>query len=174
MKIVTVIGFCLMASSVVFAGEKHAHESHKHHGTHEHGVAELLIAVEGSGATVMMKSPTETVFGFEHVAKTAEEKQKEAKVSEALKNELQSVFVLEAALECQFKNTALKILGGNEGHRDLQSEWQISCAKPLTGTQVEFKFSKLFPRIHELRVTLVSDQKQIEREFKRGNGKLSF
>ncbi len=50
-------------------------------GAHEHGIARLGLAVDGTRLTVDLELPAESVFGFEHAPRSAEER---ATVAEAL------------------------------------------------------------------------------------------
>ena len=50
-------------------------------GAHEHGIARLGLAVDGTRLTIDLQLPAESVFGFEHVPRSAEE---QATVAEAL------------------------------------------------------------------------------------------
>ena len=50
-------------------------------GAHEHGIARLGLAVDGTRLTVDLQLPAESVFGFEHAPRSAEER---ATVAEAL------------------------------------------------------------------------------------------
>ncbi len=50
-------------------------------GAHEHGIARLGLAVDGARVTVDLELPAESVFGFEHAPRSAEER---ATVAEAL------------------------------------------------------------------------------------------
>ena len=50
-------------------------------GAHEHGIARLGLAVDGTRLTIDLQLPAESVFGFEHTPRSAEER---ATVAEAL------------------------------------------------------------------------------------------
>ncbi len=50
-------------------------------GAHEHGIARLGLAVDGTRLTVDLQLPAESVFGFEHAPRSAEER---ATVADAL------------------------------------------------------------------------------------------
>ena len=50
-------------------------------GAHEHGIARLGLAVDGTRLTVDLELPAESVFGFEHAPRSAQER---ATVAEAL------------------------------------------------------------------------------------------
>ncbi len=50
-------------------------------GAHEHGIARMGLAVDGTRLTVDLQLPAESVFGFEHAPRSAEER---AAVAEAL------------------------------------------------------------------------------------------
>ena len=50
-------------------------------GAHEHGIARLGLAVDGTRLTVDLQLPAESVFGFEHAPRSAEER---ATVAEAI------------------------------------------------------------------------------------------
>lgn len=49
-------------------------EEFEQHGAHEHGHAELTVAQSGKSLTIALESPAMNLVGFEHEARTAEQK----------------------------------------------------------------------------------------------------
>lgn len=88
-------------------------------GAHEHGQARLQIAVEDTSIDLMLTSPAYNLAGFEHEARTDQEKEQLADVEQWLKS---NPLVNSADASCRVIATAVE-LGGEEsgeshGHHD--------------------------------------------------------
>lgn len=96
--------FCLCISTQAVMAEKQEMEQH---GSHEHGVARLTLATTDNGLEVALESPAANLFGFEHKAKTAEEREV---VHEAIeKLELgSSLFSMNEAADCSFDSAVVE------------------------------------------------------------------
>ncbi|MGL5463191.1 MAG: ZrgA family zinc uptake protein, partial [Aeromonas veronii] len=75
MKAVTL----LLAAAAFGAHANHdEHESHSH-GAHEHGHGHLNLVVDGDQLMIELQAPAADLVGFEHAAKSDEEKAQYAK-----------------------------------------------------------------------------------------------
>jgi len=72
----------------------------KGHKAHEHGVAQLDIAIEGMKVEIEFKSPAESIYGFEHEAKSDKDKKALADAQAKLEQGLPKMFALPADLGC--------------------------------------------------------------------------
>ena len=197
MRILTlsaVLGLAAVASVAAAASQK----------AHVHGVATLNIAIEDDrNAIVEFLAPSDSIYGFEHEARTDEEKARRDAALRALREEISSLILLEPRLECSFRANKVGIAqdgdhhdekghhDGHEhegehghsedhdhdhggGHRDVEAEYSLSCRQPLKGSRVNFAFSKRFPALHELNVVLLTESRQEKTTIKRDQGSLKL
>jgi hypothetical protein len=55
-------------------------------------------------------------------------------------------------------------------HREVHAEFAVVCEKPLTGSQVRFGVTKVFPKIGQIQVQVLSDNKQTSAVIKGDKG----
>jgi hypothetical protein len=141
------------------------------HGAHEHGHAKLNLIVEGNKLTAQLEAPSESIYGFEYMAKTDADKKKRDAGGETLKSNFEKMLVVDPSFGCVFKNVKLDLHvpeeeeGGSAKtkkgeHSETHAEFVANCAKPLAGAKVNFAFGKYFARIKEVKVQVVSGEKQ--------------
>ena len=148
--------------SVIFALSSNAlaEEHMEQHGAHEHGVATLSIAVGDEGVEIMLETPAVNLFGFEHTASTAEEKQKLADIKARLEAG-DELFSTNAESDCSLKDVdVVSALLGNaeeagsghehadedeEAHNDVDATWAYACAKPAELKEIAVKLFTAFP-----------------------------
>ncbi len=96
-----------------------ADDGHTELGAHEHGVGIFNVAIEGNTLAMELEAPGADIVGFEHAAKSAEDKAaiKKAKVTLA---DLHHVVDLPAAASCKLTkaNIELHSEGGDHGKHD--------------------------------------------------------
>jgi len=143
------------------------------HGAHEHGVAHVKIAYEQNKISFELQAPSETFYGFEHEAKTDAEKKAKDEALSQLKTNFQDLVVFDSELNCTFKNTRLEVKK-EDGHSDVEGSWTAECKKSPSKTFLTFRFSKAFPRLNEMRIELLSDQKQSQEKLKKGDGRIQL
>ena len=109
--------FCLCVSTQVAAAEK---QEMVQHGSHEHGVARLTVATTDDGLEIALESPAANLFGFEHTAKTDEEREVVHEAVEKL--ELgSSLFSINDAAGCAFDSAVVES-GMDDDHDDHKDE----------------------------------------------------
>ena len=109
--------FCLCVSTQVAAAEK---QEMVQHGSHEHGVARLTVATTDDGLEIALESPAANLFGFEHNAKTDEEREVVHEAVEKL--ELgSSLFSMNDAAGCAFDSAVVES-GMDDYHDDHKDE----------------------------------------------------
>jgi hypothetical protein len=143
----------------------------------------LNIAVESNTAVIEFRAPGESLYRFEHEARTDTEKKKQQAAVELLKGKIHELLILDKALGCKFtpKRVAVVAEGADRGkkaeeqkaspgkqaeqkksseHREVVAEFSLTCEKPLSGSTVRFGFTKAFPSLQELKVQALSGDKQ--------------
>lgn len=165
----------------------------KGHGAHEHGVVQLQIASEGTKLSIILQSPSESLYGFEHEARTETEKKAQNSALTILKNKFSELIVLDTSLQCKWSNLKVEVVDEDEEedehdhenhkthknkhhgeHREIRGEWTADCKKSLSGSSAIFKFSTHFARIQKMKVDVLSDQRQSHQELKKGDGKVQL
>jgi len=88
-------------------------------GAHEHGHARLQMAVEENRIDLMLNSPAHNLAGFEHKARTEEEKHQLADIKRWLET---TPLINTAAADCRVTAAAVELGGeeeyGEHGHHD--------------------------------------------------------
>ncbi len=167
-------------------------------GAHVHGEGEINIAVEGTRAKVELRAPSESIYGFEHEAKTAAEKKKRAAAMEILETRMHQMVVFDPGLGCKFSKA--KVVEKKEEHhgkekqhtqkrdkhghshdhkhsaehREVHAEYDVNCQKPLAGSVVRFAVTKSFPNLEKVRVQGLSEKKQSGVEIVKDRGSLQL
>ena len=159
-------------ASLCFATHLHAEETkatHEQHGAHEHGVATLAIAISKDGAEIVLESPAANLVGFEHTARTDEEKQKLLAATQTLQAG-DKLFTLSPDAGCKLDNAAISsnIEGesdkdhdheAGESHSDIDVTWSYSCSKPEALTNIGIKLFSAFPNgFTKLKTEWVTDK----------------
>jgi hypothetical protein len=141
---------------------------HKHgHGAHEHGKASGSIAVEEKDKKVVveLEIPGDGIFGFEHVAKTKEQKDKVAAALSTLRSKTLEVVMLPSDAGC--KATEIKVESSLEGdpkdskavHSDVDVHYTFVCDK-VEGLSAKLGLLKLFPRVKSVTMQVLSAKGQ--------------
>lgn len=154
------------------------------HGPHVHGNAHLQMAIDGNHLQLLLQSPGDTLYGFEHHPKNEKEKKAQSSVLDLLKNHFEDFFTFDQSLQCRFTNLKLELVKeeeddddddkGSAEHQEVHGEWKVDCKKSPQGTTVAFHFSQKLPRLNALQVDVLSDQKQNSKTFSKGEGNLQF
>lgn len=150
---------------------------------HEHGSAKVNIAFESVKGTpkgvIEFEAPAESITGFEHEAKSAADKAKQAAALTTLKTRFAEMVVFPAAAACKITNKSAKVEAEDhdhdkkskakqEQHSEVHAEFDVMCAKPLTGAVLTFGFAKVFPKIHDADVAVIAGDQQLSVEVKTG------
>lgn len=174
----------LLAVSVLVSGQTRSRKAH------EHGSAKVNIAFESAkGApkgVIEFEAPAEGVVGFEHEAKTAADKAKVTAALNTLKTRFAEMVVLPAASACKITNKSAKVeaehahdtkkkaAAKQEQHSEVHAEFDVVCAKPLSGGEIRFGFTKVFPKIHDVDVALLAGEQQLSLEVENDKGVLKI
>lgn len=128
------------------ASKEHGHDDHKHerteHAAHEHGAARLTIVTTDSGLDITLETPAANVFGFEHTAKTDEDKQ----TVSAAAAKLAAVFAPNSEANCELKDRTVEADGESGGHSDVDASWTFTCADVDKISGVDVTLFSAFPQ----------------------------
>ncbi len=152
--------------------------------THEHGVAEIGIAIEGTTAQVEVTAPAGAIVGFEHEARTAADKTRQAGAFARFKSSVRTMFQFQEALGCDLRTLKVDTAGEHEhgdadhahntsdandhvhDHNDVRALIDVRCKLPLKDTTLRFALKTVFPELQTLRVQVVGDDFQTGAELK--------
>ena len=140
------------------------------HGAHVHGTAAVNIAIEERTATVEFTAPADSVVGFEHQAKSAADQTKQAMALDLLRNNIDSMVVVDPTLGCRFSPTKVDVVQQDAEHAEVHGTFAVSCQTPLAGSKVRFGFTKTFPGIQTVNVQLVGSDAASGSEHQAGQG----
>lgn len=165
---------------------------------HEHGVAEVGIALDGKTAQIEFTAPGSAIMGFEHEAKTAQDKKKMADAFAKFRSNAAAMFVFDPAAGCTVAvkqigiaeehdhdhgdhNHGEKAAKGHDhqhdhdhGHADVRALVDVSCKQALEGTTMRFAVKRFFPEAETLRVQVVGNNFQTGAELKGNRNTIKF
>lgn len=152
----------LFVSLFLVAGfAAHAHKAHREHGAHEHGHGELAIAIEGLAGTVELKAPGESIYGFEHEAKSEKHKKAIADAFALLEARIAEIVAFDASLECRLTKDKVEIQREkNEKHSEVLAVFALKCAKSPAGSTLNLRPAAVFPKLREVDATILVDSLQ--------------
>jgi hypothetical protein len=103
-------GFGLAATAGIGSAQQHRHAD-----AHEHGRGSLNIAIEGTKVSMELEAPGADIVGFEHKAKT---KQQKAAIEKAEQRLMvgESLFKLPAAAGCTLVTSGAALEGAGHSH----------------------------------------------------------
>ena len=160
----------LVLSGLCFATYLHADDATntepEHHAAHEHGVGTLSIAISVEQVEIILESPAANLVGFEHTARTDEEKQKLLAATQTLQAADQ-LFTLPDAAQCKLDNASINttIDGSHDAdhaeanthhdadhaehaadsHSDIDVTWTYQCANAEAINSLGVKLFSAFP-----------------------------
>lgn len=155
----------LLATASLWGQEAHGHKAHVH------GVASLDLAIEGRTLTAIFESPADSIMGFEHAAKTPDEKKKQTEAFARLKARFGEMLLLPATAQCTWKAAKAEV-HVHGSHADVEAEFTAECKGPLNRGEIRFAFMKVFPDVHELKIQLIGPGQQTGATIKHDEGSL--
>lgn len=140
---------------------------------HEHGSVKLGVALDGLKAEIMLEAPGESIFGFEHGARSQDERQTILDAMAKLRNNPTSLFVFDNKSGCQFNSadvhaaqenmladTNTQVHHDEHSHASLIARWYLTCKSNLSGTKLQLNLIKNFKRIKKIELIEVSGDRQ--------------
>ena len=192
MKAVTL----LLAAAAFGAQANHeGNESHSH-GAHEHGHGHLNLVVDGNQLMIELQAPAADLVGFEHAAKSDEEKAQYAKAVGRLQQP-DALFRLDPAAGCKLTQQELQAAKEDHdhdhdhdhdkaasdehehhheeaGHADLGAMYTYTCATPAKLNGLEATLFNLYPSLEKLSVQGILPTGQTAAELTPSANKLSW
>jgi len=142
----------------------YAIENHK---AHVHGVAKLTLAMENSThAEIDLDVPGDSIFGFEHKATSSADKKSQAAGFSKLREQAQSVIQFDPSLGCAVSVKKVEIEkeeSGSGEHSDVNASYSVECKKPLSGTKLTMGLIRLFPKIKNVSLQILSSIGQTQK-----------
>lgn len=145
---------------------------HREHGAHSHGAGTLGIAFDGLKGKIDFKIPSDSIFGFEYVAKSDKDKKKRDEGLSKLETKISEMIVFESALNCRITKDKIEVVAESPKHSDTVASYNVNCDKSPIGTELNFNFQKQFPKIKDLDVQVIADNVQKSVEANKNNTKL--
>ncbi len=85
-------------------------------GAHEHGIARLGLAVDGTRLTIELELPAESVFGFEHAPRSAEERATAAEAIDRLRTGGARLLAFPDGVACALDSAEVEAPEGVDDH----------------------------------------------------------
>lgn len=174
MSILLKVTFLFLSFSFCSASEPNT--AHREHSAHVHGAATLGIAFEKNIGKIEFKAPSESIYGFEHVAKSKKDKKIQSQALLTLKEKITEIITFSSDLKCLFAKEKIELIkekheeknkAQSGEHSDVEAEFQVTCEKSPVGSQVIFNFQKHFPKLKDIDVQLLADDIQMSFELKK-------
>ena len=187
----------ITAASIALAQSKPAEdEPQRQLGAHAHGQGKLSIAIEKRTLEIELEAPGADIVGFEHAAKTAEQKAAIAKARATLAKSL-DLFKLPEAAGCKQTSAKVRLVGGGAHdhghghshgkqapakggkaeatpHSEFQAEYTFTCAKPELLQAIEVEYFKAFPAAEALDVTFIGNKGQSQQKITRDKPRIEL
>ncbi|MFM4826910.1 DUF2796 domain-containing protein [Aeromonas bivalvium] len=189
----------LLLAAATFAVHAHhdEHESHGH-GAHEHGHGHLNFVVDGDQLMIELQAPAADLVGFEHAARSDEEKAQYAKAVARLQQP-DALFRLDPAAGCKLTHQELQAAKEDHdhehdhdhdhdkagadhdehqhdesGHADFGAMYTYTCATPAKLTGLEASLFSVYPSLEKLSVQGILPAGQTAAELTPSANKLSW
>jgi hypothetical protein len=166
--------------------DKHGHKEHTH-GKHVHGAAELTLAVNGANSLqIEFHVPAESIFGFEHAAKTEKDKKTVQSALEQLKTTLVKMITTEGKAVCTASDiqTEHELEGHEEKpsgdkknhgeHSEVHGEFRFNCNTPVSGQKFKISPKVVSSKIDSIEVTIIGESSQTSIQVKKSGGSVSI
>jgi hypothetical protein len=157
---------------------------HRELGAHEHGRGTLNVAIEGKRVSMELEAPGADIVGFEHAAKTRQQK---AAVEKAKKDLLapQALFKFPAAAGCTVSAATVELEDGSDGdakpkgdadhaHTEFHAQYTFDCQAPASLTSIEFGYFRVFTGAQRLDVSVITPKGQTKLEASRAKPRIDL
>ena len=170
-----------------------AQTEHRELGPHEHGRGTLNIALEGNRVSMELEVPGMDIVGFEHEAKTGNDKTTLETGKQKLSTPL-SLFKLPLSAGCRVTEAKVEVETGEhdhaakeantkdtskssekeQHHSEFHNQYSLECTSPASITTIEFGYFRAFPNAEKLDVNLITPKGQNKYEVTRAHPTLSL
>lgn len=128
------------------------------HGAHKHGEFKVEITVVETEAKVSIESDTESILGFEHEAKTPEQKAKVEQVTSDFKKKIGEWIQFDSTLGCVYTPNEVTF-HADGSHRDLDASYSVKCQSTPVGSTLTIQIGSVFPSVKHAEIkALIGDQ----------------
>lgn len=164
----------ILAVILALTAPSHAGE-HRQLGAHQHGHGTLNIAVDGQNVSLELDAPAADVAGFEHEAKTADDKATLDKAISTLKQPM-TLFKFSEAAACAVKEASAGLeqegATGNEPakgskddeheahHADVNARYLLDCKAPADLKSLTIGYFAAFKNAQSLTVNVATPKGQ--------------
>jgi hypothetical protein len=176
MKMISLIG---IAGALALVGSAHAQRVKREVGAHQHGASKLNLAMEGQTISMELSAPADGIVGFETKPRTEKQKTAVEQATGTLRDPLKLVTLPQAA-GCTVASASVELVF-EEGstpqttdHSEFEGRYSLSCSNVSALSEVEFPYFKLFPKVEEVEVQVISPKGQKSFEVKRARPRLSL
>ena len=148
------LGTLWLASHSAFAGK-----------AHEHGVVKLDVAVDGATLNIEMRTPLDSLLGFERAPRTDAERKAAAAVLAQLRAP-GTLFVADAAAGCSLSKAEVvaPVLEAGakpaDGHADLDASYVYTCTQPQELRTLQLGLFEAYKRMRRIDVQTAGPQGQ--------------
>ena len=145
-------------------------------GAHEHGIARLGLAVDGTRVTIDLELPAESVFGFEHAPRSAQERATAAEALDRLRTGSARLIALPEGAACALDSAEVQAPEGAEDdhagedehaheedehthedesivHEDVHLLASLTCSREPIGP-ASLRFADLLPDVVQVDLTV--------------------
>ncbi|MGI9370913.1 MAG: ZrgA family zinc uptake protein, partial [Hyphomicrobiales bacterium] len=130
------------------------------------------IAIEGNAVMMELEVPGADIVGFEHEAKSDEDK---AKVADALKvlGAPGDLFMMPESAKCETKMADIEVEGEGD-HNEFHGKYELSCANAGDIKGIKFGMFEKFPNLEELEVNVVTESGQSAHEVEKDSPQIEL
>ena len=175
-RIIALIG---IAAALTLNGPAHAQKAKREVGAHQHGASKLNVAIEGQTIAMEFSAPADDIVGFETRPRTEKQKASVEQATGTLRDPLK-LFALPQAAGCTVASASVELVFEEEpsakaaDHSEFEGRYSLSCTNVAAVLDIEFPYFKLFPKVDEVEVQVISPKGQKSFEVKRTRPRLSL
>jgi hypothetical protein len=175
-RLITLIG---MAAALALNGPTHAQKAKREVGAHQHGASKLNVAIEGQTISMELSAPADDIVGFETRPRTEKQKASVEQATGTLRDPLK-LFALPQGAGCTVASASVEQVFEEEAsakasdHSEFEGRYSLSCSNMAAVSEIEFPYFKLFPKVEEVEVQVISPKGQKSFEVKRNRPRLSL
>lgn len=159
----------ILISVLAFSAQGYAQERK----AHVHGAVEVSMGFDGAKGKIEFRAPAETVFGFEHQARSKKDRDAKDKAMQTLNDKMPEMISFDKELGCVLKMEASQV-NQEKDHADVEVEYSAVCQKPVVGSTIIFNFKKALSRIKKVKVDVIADEVQRSLEVKQNGESLDL
>ncbi len=175
----------IVIAGAIIASVAVAQENPRSHGAHEHGHGKLNMAIDGNRVLIELEAPGADIVGFEHSARTKQEREAIDRAIGLLRTPL-ALFAMPADAACRVEKAQVSPTGGDaqgeshgkqehgERHMEFHAEYVLACDRPDRIRRVAFPYFRHFAGSRELDITVIDDRGQTRYEVERDSPALEL